>query len=404
MNLNTEVIIAGAGPVGLSAALTLGRAGVDVVLVTDGPGLSTESRASTFHPSTLEILDELGMANEVVARGLKAPAFQFRDRGTTSDPGGVVAAFDMTELSDFTKYPYRIQLPQSQYTPLVVAAVRALPNVRLVFEAPVTGVKTFETRVEVRAGSHTISGQWLIGADGAHSAVRHELGVGFDGMTYEERYLVASVTNDFAELLPGLAHVNYIADPTEYLVLLNTPVSWRALFPIRPGETDAEAQDPARVERRLQGVAHVAGGYGVLHTTLYKVHQRVADTYRVGRVLLAGDAAHINNPLGGMGMNSGVHDAWFFAKTILRMRAGEAESSELDRVAAWRRQISLDLVKATTHGNQRRLSATDPAERAEYRAEMAALAADPAGRREYLLRTSLLASVRQYPSVVAGDS
>ena len=391
-----EVIIAGAGPVGLSAALALGRAGRSVVLVTDGPGLSTESRASTFHPPTLEILDELGLANKVLELGLRAPVFQFRDRG-----GGVVAAFDMTELGDTTKYPFRIQLQQSDYTPLVMEALKDHSNVRLVFDAPVTKVTQTADTVTVTAGSHTFTGEWLLGADGAHSSVRRSIDVAFDGITYEDRYLVASTTHDFRKSFPDLAHVNYIADPTEYLVLLNTPKAWRALFPIRDGETDAEAQEPARVQRRLQGIAPVAGGYEVLHTTLYKVHQRVASSYRSGRVLLAGDAAHINNPLGGMGMNSGVHDSWFFVKTLLRQWAGEAGPDELDRVAAWRRSVSVDHVKATTHGNYARLSATDPVERAAYRDDMIAIAADPDRRRAYLLRTSLLESVRQYESVIA---
>lgn len=391
-----EVIIAGAGPVGLSAALALGRAGRSVVLVTDGPGLSTESRASTFHPPTLEILEELGLADQVLSLGLEAPVFQFRDRG-----GGVVAAFDMSELGDTTKYPFRIQLQQSEYTPLVIEALKAYPNVRLLFDAPVAHVTQTEDAVRVTAGPHTFTGEWLLGADGAHSSVRRSIEVDFDGITYEDRYLVASTTHDFRESFPDLAHVNYIADPTEYLVLLNTPKAWRALFPIRDGETDAEAQEPARVQRRLQGIAPVAGGYEVLHTTLYKVHQRVASSYRAGRVLLAGDAAHINNPLGGMGMNSGVHDSWFFVQTLLRQWAGEAGPDELDRVAAWRRSVSVDHVKATTHGNYARLSATDPVERAAYRDDMIAIAADPDRRRAYLLRTSLLESVRQYESVIA---
>ncbi len=391
-----DVVIAGAGPVGLSAALALGQAGRSVVLVTDGPGLSTESRASTFHAPTLEILAELGLADEVVRRGLKAPEFQFRDRG-----GGVVASFDMSELADVTAFPFRIQLQQSHYTPLVVEALRAFPNVQVIFDSPVISVRQSEAAVHVGAGEHQLSAEWLIGADGAHSAVRRELGVAFDGITYEDRYLVASTTNDFRKLLPDLAHVNYIADPREYLVLLNTPQAWRALFPVRDGETDEQAREPDRVQARLQGIAAVAGGYDVLHTTLYKVHQRVAETYRVGRVLLAGDAAHINNPLGGMGMNSGVHDSWFFVKTLLRQWRGEAGVDELDRVAAWRRSVSVDHVKATTHGNYARLSATDPAERAAYRDDMIATAGDRERRRAYLLRTSLLESVRHYDTLIA---
>ena len=396
MGSGLDVIVAGAGPVGLSAALALGRAGRSVVLVTDGPGLSTESRASTFHAPTLEILHELGLADEVLRRGLRAPEFQFRDRG-----GGVVASFDMTELADVTPFPFRIQLQQSHYTPLVVEALASLPNVTVLFNSPVASVQQRDDAVHVVAGTHELVGDWLIGADGAHSAVRRELGVAFDGITYEDRYLVASTSNDFRQLLPDLAHVNYIADPHEYLVLLNTPQAWRALFPIRDGETDEQAREPERVQSRLQGIAVVPGGYDVLHTTLYKVHQRVAETYRAGRVLLAGDAAHINNPLGGMGMNSGVHDSWFFVKTLLRQWRGEAGADELDRVAAWRRSVSVDHVKATTHGNYARLSATDPVERQAYRDDMIATMNDPDRRRAYLLRTSLLESVRQYDSLIA---
>ena len=393
---HVDVVIAGAGPVGLSAALALGRAGRSVVLVTDGPGLSTESRASTFHPPTLEILDELGLADEVLRRGLTAPVFQFRDRG-----GPVVASFDMSELADVTKFAFRIQLQQSHYTPLVDEALKNYANVRMVFDAPVTAVSQTDELVTVQAGAHTFRSEWLIGADGAHSAVRRNLDVTFDGMTYEDRYLVASTTHDFRTSFPDLAHVNYIADPREYLVLLNTPQAWRALFPIRDGETDEQAREPERVQARLQGIAPVAGGYEVLHTTLYKVHQRVASSYRQGRILLAGDAAHINNPLGGMGMNSGVHDSWFFVKTLLRQWDGVAAADELDRVAAWRRSVSVDHVKATTHGNYARLSATDPVERAAYRDDMIAMAADAGRRRAYLLRTSLLESVRHYDSLVA---
>jgi 2-polyprenyl-6-methoxyphenol hydroxylase-like FAD-dependent oxidoreductase len=392
---HVDVVVAGAGPVGLSAALALGRAGRSVVVVTDGSGLSAESRASTFHPPTLEILDELGLADAALERGLVAPVFQFRDRG-----GGVVASFDMSELADVTKYPYRLQLQQSRYTPLVVEALRALANVRMIFDAPVGGVTQDPDGVTVTAGAHTVRASWMIGADGAHSAVRRILGVPFEGMTYEDRYLVASTTHDFRASFPDLAHVNYIADPREYLVLLNTPQAWRALFPIRDGETDEEASEPSRVQARLQGIAPVDGGYEVLHTTLYKVHQRVAATYRSGRVMLAGDAAHINNPLGGMGMNSGVHDAWFFVKTLLRQWDGTAAPDELDRVAAWRKSVSVDHVKATTHGNYARLSATDPVERTAYRDDMIATAADPVRRRAYLLRTSLLESARHYDSLV----
>jgi 2-polyprenyl-6-methoxyphenol hydroxylase-like FAD-dependent oxidoreductase len=397
-----DVLIAGAGPVGLTAALRLGQLGHRVHIVTDLDSLSGESRASTFHPPTIEILDALGLADRAMAEGLIAPVFQFRDRG-----GSVVGTFDLTELSDVTKYPHRLQLQQSRYTPMVVEALSKLDNVTVAFNSPVTHVSQHEGSVlasigsDGRGKSDTIIADWMFGADGAHSATRRSLGIDFEGMTYPERYLVASIEDDLHTYFNDLAHVNYLSDPTEYLVLLNTPQGWRVLFPIWEEETDAQAQDPDRVQRRLQGVHPVEAGYRVRHTTLYKVHQRVAATYRLGRVLLAGDAAHINNPLGGMGMNSGVHDAWFFSNTLHRLIGKRASDRDLDEVAAWRRSISIEHVKAVTHGNQARLSARDPETRAAYRAEMAELSADPKRRRAYMMRSSLLESFRSAPAFAA---
>ncbi len=392
---HTDVLIAGAGPVGLTAALRLGQLGHRVHLVTDLDSLSGESRASTFHPPTIEVLDELGLAEGALAEGLKAPMFQFRDRG-----GDCVGQFDLGELADVTRYPYRLQLQQSRYTPMVVAALAKLDNVTVAFNSPVVGVTQVGDQVEASLGSgEIVSASWMIGADGAHSATRRSLGIDFEGMTYPERYLVVSIEDDLHDYFPDIAHVNYLSDPTEYLVLLNTPQGWRVLFPIYEGESDAEAQDPARVQQRLSRVHPIDGGYGVRHTTLYKVHQRVAKTYRLNRVLLAGDAAHINNPLGGMGMNSGVHDAWFFSNTLNRILGGDGSSQDLDVVADWRRTISVEHVKAVTHGNQSRLSARDPETRAAYRTEMAEMSADPDRRRAYMLRSSLLESFRSAPAV-----
>jgi 2-polyprenyl-6-methoxyphenol hydroxylase-like FAD-dependent oxidoreductase len=395
-----SILIAGAGPVGLTAALRLGQLGHDVHVVTDLDSLSAESRASTFHPPTIEVLDALGLAEQALAEGLKAPIFQFRDRG-----GSAVGSFDLTELADVTKYPHRLQLQQSRYTPMAVEALAKLPNVTVSFNSPVTEVVSHDDHVVVTAGASTFTANWMIGADGAHSATRHSLGIEFEGMTYPERYLVASIEDDLFTYFPDLANVNYLSDPEEYLVLLNTPQGWRVLFPIWPEETDEAALRPERVQQRLQGVHPIPGGYQVRHTTFYRVHQRVAASYRCGRVLLAGDAAHINNPLGGMGMNSGVHDAWFFSNTLHRLiTADGVTETDLDEVAAWRRSVSIEHVKAVTHGNQARLSARDPQTRAAYRTEMAELSADPERRRAYMMRTSLLESFRSAPSSAVLDN
>jgi 3-(3-hydroxy-phenyl)propionate hydroxylase len=229
----------------------------------------------------------------------------------------------------------------------------------------------------------------VIAADGAHSTVRRELGIAFEGMTYPEQFLVVSTADDFAALIPGLAHVNYISDPREWVVLLRTPLHWRALLPLPPDET-VDALEPAAIQRRLQAVAPKDGDYTITNTRLYRVHQRVAERLRDGRVLLAGDAAHINNPLGGMGMNSGIHDASAAAAAILAAEAGDR--TPMDRYNDERRGVALDYVRVVTHGNREALQEQDPAERRRRHEEMRRTAADPGLARAYLLRSSMLAA------------
>ncbi len=202
-------------------------------------------------------------------------------------------------------------------------------------------------------------------------------------MTYPERFLVASTRTAVEELLPGIAAVNYVFDPDEWLVLLRTPTTGASCS--RPRTTPGRGRAGAAPER-LRGVADVP--WDVAHASLYRVHQRVAATFRAYRTLLAGDAAHVNNPLGGMGMNSGIHDAVLLAGALADVLEGGPEAA-LDAAAAGRRDTALSFVQRMTHANWERMR--DPA---GYHDELRRLVDDAAEARRYLLRTSMIASLR----------
>ena len=377
-----RIVIAGAGPVGLTAALVAQRAGADVVVLESGDGLAAESRASTFHPPTLEMLAELGVYDELVSRGIVARTFQYRDRRN-----GAIAELDLEVLANDTAYPFRIQCEQSKLTPILLSRL-APETVR--FNARVVGVDVDADRAVVRLDDGSmVKADWVIGADGASSATRKSLGIDFEGITYPERFLVVSTNEDLPALLPGIAPVNYVFDPDEWLVLLRTPEHWRILLPTPEDTDDAHELDDAHVKQRLRAVVDPGRDWSVLHTSLYRVHQRVVSSFRLERALLMGDAAHVNNPLGGMGMNSGIHDA------VLLTRALVEDPASLDDLAAKRRDVALTYVRSATHANWERIREGDPAARAAVYDELRALAADPVAARYYLLRTSMIDSLRR---------
>ncbi|MCQ3807874.1 MAG: NAD(P)/FAD-dependent oxidoreductase [Acidimicrobiaceae bacterium] len=392
-----HVVVAGAGPVGCVAAAVLAARNIRVTLLEAAPELPRELRASTFHPATLDLLDQYGVVNEMIGRGLVAPRFAYRDRRE-----GVVAEFDLTTLADVSAHPFRLQCEQYKLCEIMLDRFASMAGVTVRFDAAVVEAADQGDAATVRlASGETISADAVVGADGASSAVRKSLGLAFDGMTYEDRYLVVSTPFEMADHLDDLAYVNYISDSDEWLVLLRTLRLWRALFPVGEHESDDEALSDESAQRRLNGVVARKKPYDVAHRTIYRVHQRVADRFRVGRVLLMGDAAHINNPLGGMGMNGGIHDAVLLGGALAAVLHGDIAEDRLDHHGELRRTLAIDYVKRHTHNNAQSLAAHNPAARQRALDALVATAADPERSRAYMLQTSMIGAVNSMSAELA---
>ena len=389
MTVQDRVFVAGAGPVGLVAAAKLVRAGVPVTVFEAGADLSTESRASTFHPPTLDMLETLGAAAPLIAQGLVAPAFQYR---TKKD--GLVAHFDFDIIRDATAHPYRVQAEQSKLTRILLDGLRDEPLFSIAFNSRVRNVSqdssSVTLTVERDGATQTHTGRWLIGADGASSSVRRALDIAFEGFTWPDRLLVVSTPFDFHAVLPGLTAVNYVADSERWYFLLQIPGLWRVMFLIKEDVTDERIVTHEFAQSLMAGIIPGVSNYEIAHTTLYKVHQRVASAFRKGRAFLAGDAAHINNPLGGMGMNGGIHDAVNLTERLAAVWHGTAGDAELDRYDAQRRLVTLETIQTQTIQNKKNLENPEP-----FKKSLDEIKADPKRTYDYLLKVSMIATLRR---------
>jgi 3-(3-hydroxy-phenyl)propionate hydroxylase len=393
----TQVVVAGAGPVGSVAAAYLAQQGIDVVLCETGHDCAQDLRASTFHPPTLEMLDELGVTSKLIEMGLKAPVYHWRDRKS-----GEVLSFDLSEISDVTRYPFRIQCEQYHLARMLSSRLEEEQQAEVLFghrviffEQDADGV---DVHVETTIGIEKIRADYLIGADGANSLVRKWLGIEFDGFTYPERFLTLSTEYPIDQAMPGLAYVNYVSDPQEWLVLLRVPSVWRVLVPADEEDEKFLLSD-AKKNQVFDGIMGDGAQVETQHRTIYRVHQRVAKKFNHGRVLLVGDSAHLNNPLGGFGMNSGIHDAFNLCSKLVEVIKEGADAALLEKFDRQRRKVTFDFTQRQTMENMEIMRAGQGEAHEKRREAMESLAGDDEKRRRYLLRQAMFESLEQAASI-----
>jgi len=404
----SQVVISGGGPVGLICAYALARRGVTVTVLDQNSELQDDPRAATTHPATLEVLDGLGVIDQVIEQGLVAEEFEFWDRPT----GEKVATFDHAALADDTKFPFVVQCEQFKLAKIFLAKLQGEETATILFNHDVTAIDHTPDGVTVTAttpdGVQTFEGDWLIGADGGRSLVRKSAGIAFEGFTWAERFLVLSTPFDF-QAERGMSFRNYIADPDEWCNCFKVaadgpPGLWRLVFPADP-EADEEALlADDFVQEKMQKFFKRDSDYDIVHRNLYNVHQRVASTFRLGRVLLAGDSAHVNNSIGGMGLNGGIQDAVNLTDKLAAVIVDGEDENLMDLYDKQRRTYAVEFVQEQTIANKKRLEATDPEARAANMQNLREMAGDPAKARNFLLGASMITAMRRNAEMTMEDA
>lgn len=389
METTLPIIIIGAGPVGLSLATALIQKHIPVQVYEKYPELSPEARASTLHPRTMEMFEEWGVIDDVLAKGNRVHHLQFWER----DSQQLIAQFDYDAIADDTPYPFRLQCPQSVLTRVLKPHIDASDCAAVFMEHDFIGYEDYGTHVSARfktpEGEKVVKGRFLCGADGARSHVRDLSGIEFEGMTYRDRFLLVATDIDFSPIYPDLGSVCYLFDPEEWVIILQLPDVTRIVFRVPQDADDEAVKEVEAVKKRIEKFAGTDCDYTIHGISTYNVHQRVASTLHIGNMVLLGDAAHINNPMGGMGMNSGIHDAYYLANALERVLAGEPESL-LDDYSEQRIYYARNHIQQSSDKNYRDMSSDDESYREKRNQSFRNIEADPAKVRAYLIKRSML--------------
>lgn len=379
----------------MTAALALARGGIPVRVLEAASGFARDPRASSLHPATLDMLETLGLGEDILRLGHRVNTWQFWDRLE-----GPIITLRLAELEGLTRHPFRIQLEQHVLCGLIEAQLAQF-GVEVEFNSRVTTVRQDEAGVVVdvdtEGGPNRARGGWLVAADGGRSTIRKALGIPFEGYSLSELFVVATTAHDFGRY--GYEDACHFADPDEWATLFRVPNAggepfWRISMPVLPGLSREEAVRFETCAARLKVLIAPGCHVPVLHANLYGVQQRVAGRFRDGRVVLAGDAAHVNGPTGALGMNFGIQDAMLLATQLSRAYA-TSDDEPLDQYDRRRRTLALAILQTQPQRIKARLETRDPEERRRRNDEMRRLGADRARRLAFLKEQSMIDSVER---------
>jgi 2-polyprenyl-6-methoxyphenol hydroxylase-like FAD-dependent oxidoreductase len=375
------VLVSGAGPVGLLTALRLARAAIPVTVLEAEPAIAPSTRALVYHPPTVKVLDELGLMDDARAVGLIKDDYQFRELAT-----GTITPMNSGVLEGLTPYPYNLHLGQDALAEIILRHLSRVPGAEVRWNHRVSAVAQDEDGVVVTAetpsGTEEFQASWLIGADGARSGVRRALGLDFAGHTWPDRFMATNVHYDFEK--HGFARANFIVDPVHWAIVvkINNQGLWRVTY----GEDAEISEEEAirRVPEHYKAIFPGSESYEIAAAAPYRVHERTVASYRIGRVLLAGDAAHVCNPTGGYGLTGGLLDASDIGEALADVIHGRADDSLLDRCVAERGRVYREVTTPGASENKRRLAEADPVRKAKDREHLRRIREEPDYQRAVL--------------------
>jgi 2-polyprenyl-6-methoxyphenol hydroxylase-like FAD-dependent oxidoreductase len=386
---DAAVIISGGGPVGLCLALLLAEQQIPVSVIEAESDIVRDLRASTFHPPTLDMLEPLGITATLLERGLPCPTWQIR-----LHPSGDRAVFDLSVLEGDTRHPYRLQCEQWKLAEALLDKLKRSPFAEVRSATTVEGATDHgdHVSVEIESGGRRerLRARYAIGCDGARSAIRRSMGLAFEGLTYPETTLLVTTLFPFEQHLEGISNVSYCWKENGNFSLLRVPGRWRvSIYPDENIPID-DQMTPEALDASLQIIVPRQVPYDIAEQRPYRVHMRMVDTYRRGRMLLAGDAAHLNTPAGGMGLNGGIHDAFELAAALIDVLRHSAPEERLDVYDRRRRPVAREDILAQADRNRARMRERDPERRRATLKELQAIIADGDKHRAFLRRSSML--------------